>query len=428
MKRNLTARSGTGLRKRLSFMFLSSLFVWGAWSQNSGEKILRFKYKAGDNYRVLSTVNEVIKVNGRLDHTAEIVNRVSARITDVDNDKRGLNEATFMTTENSSSATSTGTLTYGEEYESKYWRDELGTYEIGQQYFMPVVRNVPSLPEKAVKPGDTWTADGHEAHDLRRTFANDQPFIVPFTASYKYLRDEEGLSSDSKHEKKTFQVLEVKYNLSFESPIPENLYLITDDFPVTTMGFSNQTIWWDNEKGQIDHYTEDFRIVMETYLGNQYDFRGKAHAEVTDFERTATDEKVAEVLEKVKNMDLQDVSVTKSDKGLTISVENIQFKPNSAELMESEKRKIDKIAKIIENYPNDLLISGHTALSGTAESCQTLSEERADSVAKYMIKIGLRDKYHVFTQGFGARIPLASNATPEGMARNRRVEITILDK
>ena len=223
-------------------------------------------------------------------------------------------------------------------------------------------------------------------------------------------------------------MLEVKYNLSFESPIPENLYLITDDFPVTTMGFSNQTIWWDNEKGQIDHYTEDFRIVMETYLGNQYDFRGKAHAEVTDFERTATDEKVAEVLEKVKNMDLQDVSVTKSDKGLTISVENIQFKPNSAELMESEKRKIDKIAKIIENYPNDLLISGHTALSGTAESCQTLSEERADSVAKYMIKIGLRDKYHVFTQGFGARIPLASNATPEGMARNRRVEITILDK
>jgi outer membrane protein OmpA-like peptidoglycan-associated protein len=68
------------------------------------------------------------------------------------------------------------------------------------------------------------------------------------------------------------------------------------------------------------------------------------------------------------------------------------------------------------------------AVSGTAESCQTLSEERADSVAKYMIKIGLRDKYHVFTQGFGARIPLASNATPEGMARNRRVEITILDK
>mgnify|MGYP002861828478 FL=1 len=395
---------------------------------NSGAKTLRFKYKKGDNYRVLSTVNETVKVNGRLDHTAEIVNRVSAHITDVDKNGRGLNEATFITMENSKSAMANAVLNYGEEYESKYWRNARGIYEIGSQYFMPVVRDVPALPEKPVKIGDTWTANGHEAHDLRRTFANNEPFKVPFNATYTYVRDEEGVSSDSKHEKKTFQVLSVKYTLSFESPIPENVYTLTDDFPVATMGYSNQTIWWDNEKGQIDHYTEDFRIVMETYLGNQYDFTGKAHAEVTDFERTATDENLAVVLEKVKDLDLPDVSVTKSEKGLTISVENIQFKPNSAELLDSEKLKLNKIAKIIEDFPNDLLISGHTALSGTAESCQILSEERADSVAQYLIKTGVRDKYHIYTQGFGARVPIASNATKEGMAKNRRVEITILDK
>jgi len=415
------------LHRFFIFLTFGFLTVFQAFSQ-SGEKLLRFKYKAGDNYRVLSTVNETVKVNGRLNHTAEIINRVSAHISEVDKNNRGLNEATFTTMENSKSASNTGTLTYGEEYESKYWRSERGIYEISNEYFMPVVRDVPTFPEKAVKPGDSWTANGHEAHDLRRTFANDEPFKVPFTATYTYLRDEEGVSSDSKHEKKTFQVLSAKYSLSFEAPIPENFYNYIDDFPVTTMGYSNQTIWWDNEKGQIDHYTEDFRIIMETYLGNQYDFQGKAHAEVTEFERTATEAVLAEVLEKVKDLDLQDVSVTKSEKGLTISVENIQFKPNSAELLESEKQKIDKIAKIIENYPNDLLISGHTALSGTAESCQILSEERADSVANYMIKTGVRDKYHIYTQGFGARVPIASNATKEGMAKNRRVEITILDK
>ena len=96
--------------------------------------------------------------------------------------------------------------------------------------------------------------------------------------------------------------------------------------------------------------------------------------------------------------------------------------------MDSEKKKIDKIAKIIESYTNDLLISGHTALAGTAESCQILSEERADSVANYLIKKGVRDKYHIFTQGFGAKVPIASNATEEGKSKNRRVEITILDK
>ena len=409
------------------FVLLSFFLAFSVFAQTN-EKLLRFKYRKGDNYRVLSTVNEVVKVNGRLNHTAEIVNRVSAHISKVDSDNRGYNEATFITMENSTTTDANGTLTYGEEYESKYWRDERGIFEISKEYFMPVVRDVPVLPEKAVKPGDTWTANGHEAHDLRRSFANDEPFKVPFTATYTYLRDEEGVSSDSKHEKKTFQVLSVKYTLSFESPIPENIWELNDDFPVMTMGFSNQTIWWDNEKGQIDHYSEDFRIVMETYLGNQFDFTGKAHAEVTDFERTATDKNLAVVLEKVKDLDLPDVSVAKTEKGLTISVENIQFKPNSAELLDSEKTKLNQIAKIIEDFPNDLLISGHTALSGSAESCQILSEERADSVAKYLIKTGVRDKYHVYTQGFGARVPIASNATPEGMAKNRRVEITILDK
>ena len=363
------------------FVLLSFFLAFSVFAQTN-EKLLRFKYREGDNYRVLSTVNEVVKVNGRLNHTAEIVNRVSAHISKVDSDNRGYNEATFITMENSTTTDANGTLTYGEEYESKYWRDERGIFEISKEYFMPVVRDVPVLPEKAVKPGDTWTANGHEAHDLRRSFANDEPFKVPFTATYTYLRDEEGVSSDSKHEKKTFQVLSVKYTLSFESPIPENVWELNDDFPVMTMGFSNQTIWWDNEKGQIDHYSEDFRIVMETYLGNQFDFTGKAHAEVTDFERTATDKNLAVVLEKVKDLDLPDVSVAKTEKGLTISVENIQFKPNSAELLDSEKTKLNQIAKIIEDFPNDLLISGHTALSGSAESCQILSEERADSVAK----------------------------------------------
>lgn len=118
------------------FIFLLVLFSSVSLSAQSGEKFLRFKFKEGDNYRVLSTVNESVKVNGRLNHTAEIVNRVSARITSIDKNGRGLNEATFVTLENSKSADTNGALTYGEEYESKYWRDERGIYEIGKEYFI----------------------------------------------------------------------------------------------------------------------------------------------------------------------------------------------------------------------------------------------------------------------------------------------------
>ncbi|MBQ0050635.1 MAG: OmpA family protein [Treponema sp.] len=412
--------------KKLLFFFLSFINIAAVFSADSS--LLQFKFKAGDNYRILSTVSEDVRLNGRMNHHAEIINRVAVNITKVGEDGRGWHEATFMTTENSTESFTRRSLTYGDEYESKFWRNSQGVYDIANQYFMPVVRDVPTLPETPVKIGDTWTASGHEAHDLRKTFVSDRPFIVPFTAQYEYLRDEEGKSSDNKQTKKTFQVLSAKYTLFFESPIPEDLAEVNSDFPVTTMGYSNQTIWWDNEKGQIDHYTEDFRIVLETYLGNQIDFTGTAHAEVTEFDRTGTEKVLKEVREKIDQMALENVSVTKSDKGLTISVENIQFEPDSAELMASEKDKIKKIAEIVQNFPNDLLVTGHTAKVGTEESCQKLSEERADSVANYMMDLNVRDKYHIFTQGFGAKLPIATNSNEKGRSKNRRVEITILDK
>ena len=108
--------------RNLCNLWLLFFISFSCYAQ-SGEKLLRFKYKNGDNYRMLSTVNEVVKVNGRFNHSAEIVNRVSARITNIDKEGRGLNEATFVTLEQSKTRESNGTLSYGEEYESKYWRD-----------------------------------------------------------------------------------------------------------------------------------------------------------------------------------------------------------------------------------------------------------------------------------------------------------------
>ena len=62
------------------------------------------------------------------------------------------------------------------------------------------------------------------------------------------------------------------------------------------------------------------------------------------------------------------------------------------------------------------------------EGRKILSEERASTVAEYLIGLNVRDRFHVFTQGFGAERPVATNRTEEGKARNRRVEITIMDK
>ncbi|MBO4728954.1 MAG: OmpA family protein, partial [Spirochaetaceae bacterium] len=88
----------------------------------------------------------------------------------------------------------------------------------------------------------------------------------------------------------------------------------------------------------------------------------------------------------------------------------------------------EKISEILRNYPaNDLLISGYTARAGTEESCIALSKERAAAVADFLVKLGVKDASCIFTQGFGSSFPIADNSTTEGMARNRRVEITIMN-
>ena len=72
----------------------------------------------------------------------------------------------------------------------------------------------------------------------------------------------------------------------------------------------------------------------------------------------------------------------------------------------------------------DVDVVGHADSTGPADYNQTLSENRALSVANYLIAQGvMRDRFYV--AGMGERSPIASNDTPSGRQQNRRVEILI---
>ncbi len=397
------------------FFFLPIIFLSVAFAQNSGGVKFRFKYQKGDTYRILSTVNEDVYFNRVKNHSSVIVNRVTAEVTETTEDGSGIHDCIFMTTEDSTGDWSGANFSWGEEYRSIFKRDKFGVYEISDEYFMPTVRDVPIFPDREIFPGETWTAKGHEAHDLRQGFGIEKPYKVPFNAEYTFR---------GKDEKTGLYEINVRYTLYMESPRQNS----AGEWPLVTQGFSDETIWWDNERGAIDHYNETFRIFIESSAGNLFEFTGSAKAEVTDFVRTNTSENLQRVEKKVRDLGLKNVTVKPGEKGLTISIENIQFEPDSAVLMESEKSKLREISKILNEYPNDILVTGHTALAGSEKMRQILSEERASSVADFFVQNGVRDRYHIFTQGFGAKIPVAPNNTEEGKARNRRVEITILDK
>ena len=57
----------------------------------------------------------------------------------------------------------------------------------------------------------------------------------------------------------------------------------------------------------------------------------------------------------------------------------------------------------------------------------TLKSPRAAAVGEFLIDDEVREPERILYQGFGARRPVADNSTPEGMRKNRRVEITILE-
>jgi len=399
--------------KKLLLLFTLTALAASLFSEGV---LFRFKHNKGDSASYVSTVHEEVLVNGRFNHNAEIINRISSHVENVLEDGTGIIRATYMTTENSQGYTSN--FQWGEDFISNFSRKRTGEMDINEEYFMPTVRNVPVFPEYAVEIGESWTAEGHEAEDLRKTFGVEKPYIVPFSARYKYLRDEE--TTDGR----ILNIISVNYTFYYESPAT---YIDNYNMPSYTMGNSSEIIWWDNNKGIIDHYQEDFKIIIETIAGDIFTFRGKAAAEVTEFKSLNNDENLKIIRQTVEDLNLDNVSVKKSDKGLIISLENIQFEADSAVLLNSEKSKLKKIASILLQFQNDLLITGHCAERGTANARQRLSEERADAVADFLKGLNVRDDYHIFTMGKGSREPVAPNSTEEGRAKNRRVEITILD-
>lgn len=113
--------------------------------------------------------------------------------------------------------------------------------------------------------------------------------------------------------------------------------------------------------------------------------------------------------------------------GIRLSVRDIKFKADSAEVLASEKSRLDEIADVLKLAPNSqFLIEGHTASVGKPAGEQKLSEERAKNIAAELAKRGI-PAANFICKGHGGNKPIASNDTNEGRAQNRRVEITILE-
>jgi len=123
------------------------------------------------------------------------------------------------------------------------------------------------------------------------------------------------------------------------------------------------------------------------------------------------------------------VDVTPVDGGQAILVnlpEGVTFDVGSFALKPEFRATLDKVAESLKQYPNSLIdVYGHTDSTGSDAYNQTLSENRARTVANYLSMQGVAPA-RIRSQGYGETMPVADNATDEGRRKNRRVEIKIV--
>ena len=114
--------------------------------------------------------------------------------------------------------------------------------------------------------------------------------------------------------------------------------------------------------------------------------------------------------------------------GIMIAVENIRFQPDSAEILSSETERLNEIAEVIKNAIKSntfsIMVEGHTARIGDVNTELPLSIARAKTIVDEMVKRGIPEEIFTY-KGYGGNVPVADNDTPEGRAKNRRVQITL---
>ena len=304
----------------------------------------------------------------------------------------------------------------------------------------PSFRSFPSYPHQRINIGDSWRAEGVRVVDPLDSGIYTK---IPMLVEYVYLRDEVYHGEDvsvvsgkwatryspavaDPAGDPSLKVAQGKHEATIIiSKATGNAIVVRDTVDESFLYDGGRTVQF---KGTISLFTKQPPAYNKASVITAL----QRMAIVTPNEAAALAE--AHAVPQPKKDDFRDaarernIAVEDTDSGLRLTVQNLQFKSDSAELLPGEVKRLDDIAAVLKEAGEaQFLVEGHTASTGSPESEQRLSEERARTIAEELAKRGIPAERFI-CKGSGGRKPLADNSTREGKARNRRVEITILGK
>jgi outer membrane protein OmpA-like peptidoglycan-associated protein len=124
---------------------------------------------------------------------------------------------------------------------------------------------------------------------------------------------------------------------------------------------------------------------------------------------------------------LKDVPLQPLIAGNSIILKNVFFETDSYALKYESRIELNRVVELLQANPTiKIEIGGHTDNTGSVDHNQALSENRAKSVADYLILASV-DANRIIWKGYGLHVPVATNDTAEGRAQNRRTEMKVVE-
>jgi len=215
------------------------------------------------------------------------------------------------------------------------------------------------------------------------------------------------------------------------------LYDITAKLGATDMRNQPYKIQVENIVGSIDTLQKDRQFMfdkvktlkseIETKDSQIADLEGKTREQQIIKERLAAEKRFNQLFIEVQNLFSPDeAEVYKKGNSLIIRLRAIQFPVGKSVIMPDNYPLLSKIQQSIRIFGEpDVIIEGHTDSTGSTELNEHLSQQRSESVRQYLLANKTLSYDRIVAVGYGSSKPLASNATEEGRAVNRRIDVII---
>ena len=145
-------------------------------------------------------------------------------------------------------------------------------------------------------------------------------------------------------------------------------------------------------------------------------------------QRLEAQARIKEQFEKVEKMfNSKEARVFRENNNVILRLITLTFESGKSKLLAESFDLLVKVEKAIDVYPeSELIIEGHTDSLGDDDFNQKLSQDRAESVLKYMINAMHIPSYRLIATGYGETNPIANNETESGRSKNRRIDIVII--